>query len=87
MAASLINNSTILREGTADVPFTGWHFLCHKDAGDLKDVGHIAFSSCPTAKIYDKNLIFYHITAYYELIGQIEKILIASTHMLRLFRA
>ena len=33
----------------------------------------MAFSSRPSSKIYDKNLIFYHITAYCELIWQIEK--------------
>lgn len=33
----------------------------------------MAFSSRPSSKIYDKNLIFYHITAYCELIWQIKK--------------
>lgn len=33
----------------------------------------MAFSSRPSSKIYDKNPIFYHITAYCELIWQIEK--------------
>lgn len=34
----------------------------------------MAFSSRPSSKIYDKNLIFYHITAYCELIWQIENL-------------
>ena len=71
--SDLANKSAILRKETTDVSFTGWHFLCPKDARVLKDVGHMALSSRPTAKIYDKNLIFYYITSYYELIWQIEK--------------